>query len=227
MIAGTRMGEEYAGVAVTQTSYTILVSPAVAHRLGGGCFAGGNRGADLFQLSVGLSSSPALVTMGGQGDSHSVGNTVSKASMDEVHFPLLGLDVSEQRIGLAIAEGPAAPPHPLFTYSRIARTRDLAQCAEWVRRFAIGTVVVGLPVNMDGTLGARAQWMLGFVRDLRKQVPVPVVLQDERLSTVEALEMLRECGAGPQELAERVDAVAAALIIQRFLAERDGVQVDE
>jgi len=136
-------------------------------------------------------------------------------------FPLLGLDVSASKIGLALAETPTAWPQPLFTYARVTRTRDLAQCLEWVQRYQAQGVIIGLPLNMDGSAGPRAQWMQRFRRELQARTPIPMLLQDERLSTVEADEMLIAQGMGRDERAERVDAVAAALILQRFLHERE------
>ncbi|MHB9133101.1 MAG: Holliday junction resolvase RuvX [Armatimonadota bacterium] len=134
-------------------------------------------------------------------------------------FPLLGLDVSERRIGLAIAEQYLAAPQPLFTYQRVTRAQDLARCVDWVTRYKIGGVVIGLPVNMDGTHGPRVLWMRRFARELQARIPVPVLLQDERLTTVEAEELLLARGLGWQAREEQVDAVAAALILQRFLDE--------
>lgn len=134
-------------------------------------------------------------------------------------FPLLGLDISPTRIGLALAEAPSVFPHPLYTYLRKTRARDLAQCAECARRRGAGGVVIGLPLNMDGTPGPRARWMRRFARELRQLVEAPVMLQDERLTSVEADEMLVEQGLGRDEREERADAVAAALILRRFLTE--------
>ncbi len=135
-------------------------------------------------------------------------------------FPLLGLDVSEKRIGLAMLDHPAAMlAQPLFTYQRVTRARDLAQCTEWVQRYQAGTVVLGLPLNMDGSPGPRARWMRRFAYELQQRLAVPVVLMDERLSTVEAEDLLRQSGVAREARAERIDAVAAALILQRFCAE--------
>lgn len=139
---------------------------------------------------------------------------------DTLTFPLLGLDISETKIGVAVADHALSSPQPCFTYQRITRTRDLAQCVEWVRRYRIAGVVLGLPLNMDGTPGPRAQWMRRFGRELQQQLDVPVWFQDERLTTVEAEEALREQGASWEVRAERVDAVAAALILERFIHER-------
>lgn len=138
---------------------------------------------------------------------------------EQYTFPLLGLDISATKIGLAIAEHPSAAPQPLYTYDRTTRARDLAQCVEWVQRYQIGGVVIGLPLNMDGTPGPRAQWARRFSRELQARISVPVLLQDERLTTVEAEEILRDRGLTYAERAERIDAVAAALILERFLHE--------
>ena len=132
-------------------------------------------------------------------------------------FPLLGLDVSPSMIGLALAESAAALPQPLFTYTRVTRSQDLAQCVAWVQRYQVQGVVLGLPLNMDGSAGARAQWMQRFRRELHARIPIPVLLQDERLSTVEAEEILIAQGLGREARAARIDAVAAALILERFL----------
>jgi putative holliday junction resolvase len=130
-------------------------------------------------------------------------------------YPLLGLDVSERRIGVAACDGAGAPPRALFTYQRTTRAKDLAQITEWVQRFGTGTLVLGLPLNMDGTEGPRAVWMRRFARHLEQAAGVPVHLQDERLTTVEASDTLAATGArGHEEL----DAVAAALILERYQA---------
>jgi len=134
-------------------------------------------------------------------------------------FPLLGLDVSEKRIGLAMQDHPSAQAQPFFTYLRVTRARDLAQCVEWVQRYQVGTLVLGLPLNMDGSPGPRANWMRRFAYELQQRLSIPVVLADERLSTVEAEEVLQRSGVTRETRAERIDAVAAALILQRFCAE--------
>ena len=137
------------------------------------------------------------------------------------HFPILGLDISETKIGLAIVEGVNSSPQPLYTYRRTTRARDLAQCAEWVQRYGIASVVVGLPLNMDGTPGPRAQWIRRYCRDLQERIIATVLLQDERLTTVEAEELLRAREYNYRERAERIDAVAATLILERFLQENE------
>ena len=111
------------------------------------------------------------------------------------------------------------PSRPLFTYSRTTRARDLAQCAAWVSDYACGGVVIGLPLNMDGTPGPRAVWVRRFARELRARLAVPVALQDERLSTIEAEEILRARGVKRLEREAQADALAAALILERYQRE--------
>ncbi len=144
----------------------------------------------------------------------------SQISASDLSFPLLGLDVSASKIGLAFAESATAMPQSFYTYDRITRARDIAQCVEWVERYKVQGVVIGLPLNMDGTAGPRAQWMQRFRREVQARISVPVLLQDERLSTIEADEILLAQGLGWEERAARVDAVAAALILERFLREQ-------
>lgn len=134
-----------------------------------------------------------------------------------VTFPLLGLDISERRIGVAIAAASPVAPRPVCTYQRTTRAADLARCAAWVAEFGCTGVVVGLPLNMDGTPGERAVWMRRFARHLAAAVAVPVWLQDERLTTIEAEEILQERGLRRDEREAQVDALAAALILERFL----------
>lgn len=145
--------------------------------------------------------------------------SLNEAVTAEVNFPILGLDVSARRIGLAIAETAASLPQPLYTYQRNTRAEDLRQCVQLIEKYQIALVVIGLPLNMDGTEGERACWMRRFARHLQQLITVPVRLVDERLTTVEAQEKLAARGAGRAEIEEILDSVAAALILERFFAE--------
>lgn len=134
----------------------------------------------------------------------------------EIIFPILGLDVSARRIGLAIAESTALLPQPLYTYQRTTRAEDLRKCQQLIAQYHIAMVVIGLPLNMDGTEGERSRWMRRFARQLQQLVSLPIRLVDERLTTVEAHEKLTARGAGHAEIAEILDSVAAALILERY-----------
>ena len=86
-----------------------------------------------------------------------------------------------------------------------------------MRDEAVGEVVVGLPLLLDGTRGAQAQEVEAFVRQLEQHVRVSVRLWDERLSTVEAQRLMIDAGRSQRDRRDRIDAVAAAVILQDFL----------
>ncbi len=133
----------------------------------------------------------------------------------------MGLDVGDRRIGVALSDETATLASALTTVSRVGGRKDAAAVADLARRHEVAAVVVGLPLNMDGTRGPQAEKVLGFVEGLRRRLaPVPVVTRDERLTTVEAEEKLREAGMGWKERKRLVDQVAAVVILQEYLDER-------
>jgi len=133
----------------------------------------------------------------------------------------LGLDVGDRRIGVALSAEAATLASALTTLTRSGGRKDAALVAELARQHEVAAVVVGLPLNMDGTRGPQAEKVLGFVEGLRRRLgPVPVVTRDERLTTVEAEEKLREAGLGWKERKRVVDQAAAVVILQEYLDER-------
>lgn len=131
----------------------------------------------------------------------------------------MGLDVGDRRIGVALSDETATLASALTTLSRVGGRKDAAAVAELARTHEVVAVVVGLPLNMNGSRGPQVEKVLGFVDGLRAQLPVPVVLRDERLTTVEADERLREAGLGWKERKRVVDQVAAVVILQEYLDE--------
>jgi putative Holliday junction resolvase len=132
----------------------------------------------------------------------------------------MGLDVGDRRIGVALSDDTATLASPLTTLARGAAGGDAAAVALLAARHEVTAVVVGLPLNMDGTQGPQARKVLAFVEALRKRLRVPVLLRDERLTTVEAEEQLRESGLGWKERKRVVDQAAAIVILQEYLDER-------
>lgn len=133
---------------------------------------------------------------------------------------ILGLDVGERRIGVAICDPEEMMALPLTTLER--REETLADIDEIVRREGVETVVVGLPLSLDGSLGRQAEQVQAFARALASQVAVPVEQWDERLSTVEAERTLRAAGFAPRAIKARRDAAAAAIILESYLDRRRG-----
>lgn len=129
----------------------------------------------------------------------------------------LGVDVGRARIGLALADDVLRTARPLRAVARRGGAATLAEIADVAREFEVERVVVGLPLNMDGTEGASARDARAFAARLGETLGLPVELQDERLSTFEAETRLRDQGFSAKDRRSRVDAEAAAVILQGWL----------
>jgi putative Holliday junction resolvase len=132
----------------------------------------------------------------------------------------LALDVGERRIGVALSDETATLASGLDTLTRVGPRKDARAIAELVRRHEPAAVIVGLPLNMDGTAGAQAEKVRAFVKDLERHIAVPVLERDERLTTVEAHEILRKSGVAWGQRAALLDKVSAVVILQEFLDQR-------
>ncbi len=127
----------------------------------------------------------------------------------------LGIDYGAKRTGLAVCDATQTVVSPLgVLHSR----KDLAgRISEIVGSANIEAVVLGLPLNMDGSEGPQAKQVLAFARELKDHIQVPVYLQDERLSSFGAEQKLEEIRLGRGKKRERLDALAAAEILHAFL----------
>lgn len=134
---------------------------------------------------------------------------------------ILALDVGEKTIGVALSDETQTFVFPGRTLPRSEGYRKaVAAIADLIAANAVERVVVGIPLCEDGSVGPQAQRMLLFVEALRKRIAQPVEVQDERLTTWEAAERLREAGAGRQRQRQRIDSAAAAIILQDYLNRR-------
>ena len=131
----------------------------------------------------------------------------------------LGLDVGEKGIGLAISDAIGLLAHPRGALVRKGEEKDIEAILEMIKAEGVERVVVGLPRSLNGSLGPQAETVLAFVEALKGKVPVPVEVWDEKLSTAEAERLLLEAGhRRPSK--ERLDAAAAAIILQGYLDQR-------
>ena len=137
--------------------------------------------------------------------------------MPEAGGPVLGLDLGEVRIGVAVSDPERRVAVPAGTIRVAGAPHDLKAVAALVGEHGATEVVVGHPLTMAGERGAAAQRAEEFADGLRLILQVPVHLQDERLSTVEAERGLREAGAGGLRRRAAVDKAAATLILRAFL----------
>lgn len=132
---------------------------------------------------------------------------------------ILALDYGSKNIGLALSDELAMIVRPLPSVPNRSRSDLLCRLREVVRDQEVGSLVLGLPLNMDGSCGEAVLRVRQFEQRLRQEFDLPVSEMDERLSTEEALEMWRTMKARQQQRYRTVDSLAAALILQRFLRE--------
>jgi putative Holliday junction resolvase len=130
---------------------------------------------------------------------------------------LLGLDVGTKTIGLALSDVTRSVATPYDTIRRSKFTADAKTIREVVEKNQVGALVIGLPLNLDGSEGPRAQSTRAFARNLAAHVEVPMVFWDERLSTAAVERHLIEADASRKRRAEVVDRMAAAYILQGAL----------
>ena len=130
---------------------------------------------------------------------------------------LLGLDVGDRRIGLALSDESATLASGLPTFERIGPRKDLGFLAALVQQHEVGEVVVGLPRRLDGGLGPQAEKVLGLVEGLRARLKVPVTTWDERFTTTIAEQVLIEGDVSRRKRRDKVDQLAAVLILQSYL----------
>ena len=130
---------------------------------------------------------------------------------------LLGLDVGTKTIGMALSDVTRSVATPFDTIWRTKFTADAKTIREVVEKNQVGGLVIGLPLNLDGSEGPRAQSTRAFARNLAAHVAVPMVFWDERLSTAAVERHLIEADASRKRRAEVVDRMAAAYILQGAL----------
>jgi putative Holliday junction resolvase len=130
---------------------------------------------------------------------------------------LLGLDVGTKTIGLALSDVTRRIATPLETIRRVKFSEDAARLLAIAREQHVGGLVVGLPVNLDGSEGPRAQSTRAFARNLAPLTELPMAFWDERLSTAAAERALLEADTSRKRRAELIDKMAAAYILQGAL----------
>ena len=129
----------------------------------------------------------------------------------------LGLDVGTKTIGVAVSDGLGLTAQTVTTIRRTSLKADLAALAELVREYEAERFVVGMPFNMNGTEGPRAEATRKFVDTLTQALGLPVELWDERMSTMAATRTLLEADLSRAKRREVIDQMAAQFILQGWL----------
>jgi putative Holliday junction resolvase len=133
------------------------------------------------------------------------------------HTRVLGLDVGDKTIGLALSDIMRSVASPLFTIERSKFSKDMVKLQETIAEHQVSGLIIGYPVNMDGSHGPRTQSTRTFVSNISKTISLPMLLWDERMSTMAVERMMIEADLSRARRAELVDKLAAGYMLQGFL----------
>ena len=140
---------------------------------------------------------------------------------------VIALDVGDVRIGVAVSDPTGAIAQPLEVYRRVGYGPDSRYVKALCDRYETDRVVLGLPLNMDGTLGGQAQKAQDFGRVLQEKMGLNVSYQDERMTTVTAEQVLIGGNVRREDRRLYVDKLAAAVILEQWLASQSRQKEDE
>lgn len=131
----------------------------------------------------------------------------------------MAIDYGSKAIGVAISDELRLTVRPLTTIRRRRQSRNqiIAQIKALLEENEASELIVGLPLKLDGTVGEAAERVQAFIAELQKAVAVPITAQDERLTSYEADELMREQGFDIRQRKEKSDEYAAAIILREYL----------
>ena len=130
---------------------------------------------------------------------------------------LMALDVGDRRIGVAVSDPGLTLSRALLVIRRRSRDADMALIARLVRDHEVEKIIVGDPLSLDGSVGEQARRVREFAEQLEAVVGIPMEFWDESYSTDRARQAMIEAGTKPDDRRKRLDAVAAAVILQDYL----------
>lgn len=130
---------------------------------------------------------------------------------------ILALDVGDSRIGVAISDELQIIAQALCVIKRNGITSDIKRIEELCKSYDVAKVVVGLPITLMGEIGIQGQKVLEFIEVLQQALALPVIMRDERLTTVQANKILRELNVSEKRGKKSVDSIAAAIILESYL----------
>ncbi len=130
---------------------------------------------------------------------------------------ILGLDFGEKRIGVAVSDALNIIAQSVGTIERKGIKNDLKKIKDLVREYDAARLIVGLPLNMDGTEGKSANRAVDFVNELKKEINIRVEMVDERLTTAQGERIFLEADLSRKKRKKNIDKIAAQLILQNYL----------
>ncbi len=139
----------------------------------------------------------------------------------QTHIRILGIDLGEKRIGVALSDALGLTAQGLTVLSRQGQKTDLNRIAALVREHEVQQIVIGLPRHLDGRLGKGADEVMVWAKELQERLHLPVHTIDERLTTMQAERVLLAADVSRRKRRQVIDKMAASLILQTFLDSRD------
>lgn len=130
---------------------------------------------------------------------------------------IMGLDVGDKTIGVAVSDPLLITAQSLKTIKREGINKDIDAIRDIIDEYNISKIVVGIPKNMNNTLGPQGEKVLNFVEKLKNRFDLDIVIEDERLTTVQAEKMLIESDVKRKNRKKVIDKVAATYILQSYL----------
>ncbi|EKE02542.1 MAG: hypothetical protein ACD_20C00363G0008 [uncultured bacterium] len=132
----------------------------------------------------------------------------------------IGLDVGTKRIGIAVSDPLFILARPVKTIPRYPENKSIEEIKDVCKEYNVSVIIVGLPKNMDGSIGPQAQDAMAFAKLLEDNIQTEVVFEDERLSSYEAERILIEQNKKPSKNKALIDMEAAAIVLQQYLNRR-------
>jgi putative Holliday junction resolvase len=130
---------------------------------------------------------------------------------------IMGLDIGDKRIGVALCDPDEILASPHSTIVRKTDEQAIQSIIDIALQNNVKCIVAGVPYSMDGSIGKQAAEVITFIEKISQSIEIPVEMQDERLSTVAAENLLKEAGRRRNKLKDRRDSAAAAYILQGYL----------
>lgn len=132
----------------------------------------------------------------------------------------MGIDYGQVRIGIALSDPLCIIASPYETYKRISLEKDIEHILSLIKTHNVDTIVFGLPYQMDGTEGKTALMVREFASKIKELTNVCIVFEDERLSSVEAEEILISANVKREDRKQLIDKIAAQIILQQYIERR-------
>lgn len=130
---------------------------------------------------------------------------------------ILGIDYGDARVGLSLSDPMGITAQSLETLNEKDMNRVIKHISSIIKEYKVDKVVIGMPKNMDGTIGFRGEKTIEFSERLKKKCNIEIVLWDERLTTISAERMLNEANVRGKKRKKAIDSIAATFILQNYL----------